>query len=62
MLEMFADQEWYVIVAEVIGFANMVTIWISDRWANSVPWIKPLNKVLNWLSLNLFNNKNKDDD
>lgn len=52
------SQSWFVIAATIIGGMKMITLWISDRWADKYPITKAINGVFNYLALNLFRDKN----
>lgn len=58
-VDYLASQPWYMTATNIVGGLTMVTMWISDKWADKVPVIKQINMVMNWLSGNLFFNKNK---
>jgi len=45
---------------EVVLFANAVTMAMPTRWKNNKA-MDMVSKVLNFLSMNLFKNKNADD-
>ena len=53
------NQPWYSTAFQIIGMATVVTLWISDQWADKYPVLKQINSFLNMLSGNFFGNKNK---
>lgn len=58
MIEILMNQPWYAIAGEIVLFANSVTLAIPNAWAEKIPGLNYLVKVLDWLSLNIFANKN----
>lgn len=52
-------QPWYMTAFQIIGMATSITLWVSDRWADKYPVLKQINMVFNWVSGNLFRNKNE---
>ncbi|NIQ00973.1 MAG: hypothetical protein GWM98_11590 [Nitrospinaceae bacterium] len=64
-LSKFTDQSWFVIAGEVTLFANTITAALPSRWykkdGQERIWYKWLMKGLNFLSINVFRNKNADD-
>ena len=57
-MEWFMSQPWYAMVAEIVMFANSITMMIPDKWAAGIPGFNIVMNVLNWISMNVFNNKN----
>ncbi len=53
------SQSWYATAFQIMGAATALTMWISDKWADKYPVIKQVNIVMNWISGNIFRNKNK---
>ena len=53
------SQSWYSTAFQIIGMATVVTLWISDQWAEKYPVLKQINQFLNMVSGNFFMNKNK---
>ena len=53
------SQSWFGIATTVVAVANTVTMTLKDEYAERIPVLGKLWPILNWLSLNVFNNKNK---
>ena len=53
-------QSWWGIVTTVVVIANGVTMTLRDRYAEQIPILGKIWPILNWLSLNIANNKNED--
>jgi len=51
-------QSWWGIVTTVVVIANGVTMTLRDRYAEQIPILGKIWPILNWLSLNIANNKN----
>ena len=51
-------QYWFGIACTVIAVANAVTLTLKDEYAESLPVLGKIWPILNWLSLNVHNNKN----
>ena len=51
-------QSWWGIVTTVVVIANGVTMTLRDRYAEQIPILGKSWPILNWLSLNIANNKN----
>ena len=49
---------WFGIACTVIAVANAVTLTLKDEYAESLPVLGKIWPILNWLSLNVHNNKN----
>ena len=53
-------QSWWGIATTVIVLANGITMTLRDRYAEEIPILGKIWPILNWLSLNIGNNKNED--
>ena len=51
-------QSWFGIACTVIAVANAVTLTLKDEYAEKIPVLGKIWPILNWLSLNVHNNKN----
>ena len=51
-------QSWFGISCTVIAVANAVTLTLKDDYAEKLPVLGKIWPILNWLSLNVHNNKN----
>lgn len=60
MTEMFMNQPWYAQAGEIVLFANACTASMPTRWRDNVI-MDFVSRVLNFLSMNIFHNKNMDD-
>ncbi len=56
---MIAGQSWFETVCFTVAMANSVTVFLNDKIMNGNPILKKINMVLNFLAMNIFNNKNK---
>ena len=52
------SQSWWGKVTTVVVIANGVTMTLRDRYAEQIPILGKIWPILNWLSLNIANNKN----
>ena len=51
-------QSWWHIVSTVVVIANGITMTLKDKYREDIPMLGKIWPVLNWLSLNIGNNKN----
>lgn len=51
-------QSWWHIVSTVVVIANGITMTLKDKYMEDIPILGKIYPVLNWLSLNIGNNKN----
>ena len=49
---------WWHIVSTVVVIANGITMTLKDKYMEDIPMLGKIWPVLNWLSLNIGNNKN----
>jgi hypothetical protein len=54
-----SGQSWFGLACTIIACANAVTLTLKDEYAESIPIIGKIWPILNWLSLNVANNKNE---
>lgn len=54
-----ATQSWWGIFTTVVVAANALTMSLKDNKAVKIPFLGKVWPILNWLSLNIANNKNK---
>lgn len=59
LVAMAQNQSWFETVAFVVVTANSITMFISDKYMQGNPVLAKINSGLNFLSLNIFKNKNK---
>jgi hypothetical protein len=59
-MEIIMSQPWYAIAAEIVMFANTVTMAMPSRWRDN-NLMNYISKGLNFLALNIFKNRNMDD-
>ena len=52
-------QSWWGIATTIIVIANGITMTLKDKYAEGIPIIGKIWPILNWLSLNVANNKNE---
>jgi|TARA_B110000438_G_C15808038_1_gene648346 hypothetical protein len=55
-----SGQSWWGLATTIIVIANGITMTLKDKYAESIPIIGKIWPILNWLSLNVANNKNDD--
>lgn len=55
-----SGQSWWGFATTIIVIANGITMTLKDKYAESIPIIGKIWPILNWLSLNVANNKNDD--
>lgn len=53
-----ASQSWWGTLCSVIVIANAITLAVKDEYAEKLPVIGKIWPIMNWLSLNIHNNKN----
>ena len=53
-------QSWWGIATTVIVIANGITMTLRDKYAENIPILGKIWPILNWLSLNVANNKNEE--
>ena len=59
LVALASNQSWFQVCGEIILIANSITMLISDKFMQGNPILAKINMGLNFLSLNIFNNKNK---
>ena len=59
-MKAFMDQHMIAMMGEIVLFANTVTMSMPSRWRGNMV-MDVVSKVLNFLSLNIFKNRNMDD-
>ena len=59
-MKAFMDQHMIAMIGEIVLFANTVTMSMPSRWRGNMV-MDVVSKVLNFLSLNIFKNRNMDD-
>ncbi len=60
MLESLSTQPWYAIAGEVVMTANLITASLPTRFKDN-PFMDFMMSALNFLAVNVFKNKNADD-
>ena len=60
MLNAFMGQSALAQMGEIVMFANTVTMAMPTRWKNN-QFMDMVSKALNFLSMNIFKNRNMDD-
>ena len=51
-------QVWGGTLCSVIVIANAITLAVKDQYAEKLPVIGKIWPIMNWLALNIHNNKN----
>ena len=60
LLNAFMSQGMIAQIGEIVLFANTITMSMPSRWRGNVV-LDGISKVLNFLSMNIFKNRNMDD-
>jgi len=60
LLNSFFGQGMIAQIGEIVLFANTITMSMPTRWRGNMV-MDVISKVLNFLSLNIFKNRNMDD-
>ena len=60
MLGWASSQSWWGIATTIIVIANGITMTLRDKYAENIPILGKIWPTLNWLSLNIANNKNEE--
>ena len=55
-----SSQSWWGLATTIIVIANGITMTLRDKYAENIPILGKIWPNLNWLSLNIANNKNED--
>ena len=55
-----SSQSWWGIATTIIVIANGITMTLRDKYAENIPVLGKIWPILNWLSLNIANNKNEE--
>lgn len=61
LLTGFSAQPWFAIAGEIVLFANAITAAIPNKYSDKWGFWKYVVMVFDWLSLNVFANKNTRD-
>tara|TARA_Y100000593_G_C4282740_1_gene323636 strand:- start:1389 stop:1577 length:189 start_codon:yes stop_codon:yes gene_type:complete len=59
LIALVANQTWYEIAGEIVLIASSITMLIEDKFMQGNPILAKINTGLNFLSLNIFKNKNQ---
>ena len=59
LIALVANQTWYEIAGEIVLIASSITMLIEDKFMQGNPILSKINTGLNFLSLNIFKNKNQ---
>ena len=60
ILNSFLGQGMIAQIGEIVLFANTVTMAMPTRWRGNM-MMDYLSKILNYLAMNIFKNRNMDD-
>jgi len=60
LLNSFLGQGMIAQIGEIVLFANTVTMAMPTRWRGNMV-MDYLSKILNYLAMNIFKNRNMDD-
>ena len=59
-MKAFMDQNMIAMIGEIVLFANTVTMAMPTRWRGNMV-MDHISKILNYLAMNIFKNRNMDD-
>lgn len=59
LIALASNQAWYETAGEIVLICNSITMLISDKFMEGHPILSKVNMGLNFLSMNVFKNKNK---
>ena len=59
MLAWGSSQSWWGTACSIVVIANALTMALKDEYAESLPVLGKLWPIMNWLALNVHNNKNE---
>ena len=59
-MKSFMDQSMIAMIGEIVLFANTVTMSMPTRWRTNMV-MDVFSKAMNFLSMNVFHNRNMDD-
>ena len=59
MLAWGSSQAWWGTACSIVVIANALTMALKDEYAESLPVLGKLWPIMNWLALNVHNNKNE---
>jgi hypothetical protein len=60
IITLASTQSWWGLATTLIVIANGITMTLKDKYAEGIPILGKIWPILNWLSLNVANNKNDD--
>ena len=56
---MASNQPWFSTLSFIVITANSITMFLSDKFMQGNPILAKVNMGLNFLSMNVFKNKNQ---
>ena len=59
LIALASNQAWYETAGEIVLICSSISMLISDKFMEGNPILSKVNMGLNFLSLNIFKNKNK---
>ena len=59
LMALASSQPWYATVGEIVLICNSITMLLSDKVMQGNPILAKINMGLNFLSMNIFKNKNQ---
>lgn len=59
LVALASNQSWFQVAGEIILIANSITMLINDKFMEGNPMLAKVNMGLNFLSMNIFKNKNQ---
>ena len=59
LVALASNQSWLQVAGEIILIANSITMLINDKFMEGNPMLAKVNMGLNFLSMNIFKNKNQ---
>ena len=59
LIALGSSQPWFSTVGSIVLICNSITMLVSDKFMQGNPFLSKINTGLNFLSMNIFKNKNK---
>ncbi len=59
LMAMASGQSWFQTAGEIVLICNSISMLISDKFMQGNPILAKVNMGLNFLSMNIFKNKNR---
>lgn len=57
-MEALLDQDWFQTLGVIVLIANGITAALPDAFVQKIPVLRTIWPIINWVSINIFNNIN----